>query len=145
MKRHPILIPISREHHQVLLLAQLLKKDAPPYRGLPVDRPGKIDYAAKRYHELLASHLRRDTDKLYPYLLHWPALEELLSELNKKAERIRQSFDELDQSFSIEQMDSLGHLLENYVRVKERVLFQSVQQSLSEAEMLALAKELSNG
>jgi hypothetical protein len=35
MKRHEALIPLSRDHHGTLILARLLRSDAPPYKGLP--------------------------------------------------------------------------------------------------------------
>jgi hypothetical protein len=45
MKRHLSLQPLSREHHEALLLAQLLKKNAPAYKGLPLNEHEKIAYA----------------------------------------------------------------------------------------------------
>ena len=41
MKRHEALAPLSREHHGTLILAQLLKKGAPVYKGLPDTDTGK--------------------------------------------------------------------------------------------------------
>ena len=37
MKRHPSLAPYSSDHHRILVVAQLLKKSSPAYRGLPTD------------------------------------------------------------------------------------------------------------
>ena len=56
MKRHPALIPLSREHHGALILARLLQKDASVYKGLPTDIQGKAEYAYKFYQEELVKH-----------------------------------------------------------------------------------------
>ena len=45
MKRHEALAPLSRDHHEALILSQLLKKDSPAYKGLPVTVEGKVNYA----------------------------------------------------------------------------------------------------
>lgn len=143
MKRHPILIPISREHHQVLLLAQLLKKDAPLYRGLPDTLDGKLEYARTKYQELLLLHLKRDQESLYPYLRQWPELSDLLEELMAQSHWMTRTFEMLDKSATAEKLDQIGHSLEQYVRTKERKLFQTAQELLDETEMLTLGKEIS--
>lgn len=143
MKRHPTLIPISREHHQVLLLAQLLKKDAPLYRGLPDTLDGKLEYALTKYQDLLLLHLKRDQESLYPYLSQWPELSDLLEELMAKSHWMIRVFEMLDKSVTAEELDQIGHTLEHYVRTKERKLFQTVQELLDETEMLMLGKEIS--
>ena len=45
MKREEALAPLSREHHSTLILAQLLKKDAPVYHQLPAEPWDKAKYA----------------------------------------------------------------------------------------------------
>jgi hemerythrin-like domain-containing protein len=138
MKRHPILIPISREHHQVLLLAQLLKKDAPPYRGLPDTLEGKILYAVKQYDALLQTHLLRDTQVLYPFLSKWAALQALVIDLESQANRLNTRFENLSSTAQIHELDEMGHDLERYVRTKERELFEKTQQLISENDMQTL-------
>lgn len=138
MKRHPTLIPISREHHQVLLLAQLLKKDAPPYRDLPGDREGKIKYAEAQYHQLLHAHLQRDCNRIYPFLRQWPALHDTLDDLETRSTWLSLAFEKLDIATEEDVLDELGHALERYVRIKERQLFETAQQELEENDMQAL-------
>ena len=45
IKRHKALQPLSRDHHQGLILAQILKKGAPQYKGMPSTIEGKKEYA----------------------------------------------------------------------------------------------------
>jgi len=145
MKRHPTLIPISREHHQVLLLAQLLKKDAPPYRGLPETLEGKISYAAEKYNVLLKAHLLRDTQVLYPFLSNWEAIHTLVIELESQANRLHIHFENLSSTSQIHELDEMGHDLERYVRTKERKLFEKAQQLLSQDDMQKLRGRLEKG
>ena len=70
MKRHESLAPLSREHHAALLLAQLLKKNAAAYKGMPADTPGKILYAAEFYSSHLIAHFD-DEEKVFEKL--WPS------------------------------------------------------------------------
>ena len=58
MRRHPCLIALSHDHHRGLLLAQLTKKDAPPYKTLPQTTEGKIEYAMNAWTNELEKHFR---------------------------------------------------------------------------------------
>ncbi len=142
MKRHPALIPISREHHQLLLLAQLLKKNAPAYRGLPDTREGKVHFARQTYQSLLSNHLLRDRQVLLNYLEKWVELSELSRNLMEQNQYLLSSFEELTADIPEEKLDEIGHHLEHYVRVKERQLFQQSQQLLTETDFTALEAKL---
>ena len=63
MKRHTALIPLSQDHHHGLLLAQLIKKNAPEYKGLPKDLIGKMNYTNDIYNTELEHHFE-DEEKL---------------------------------------------------------------------------------
>lgn len=142
MKRHPVLIPISREHHQVLLLAQLLKKDAPAYRGLPSTREGKIHYASQLYQSLLKAHLWRDRQVLFPYLASYEDLAELSNALIASNSALTNHLEKLSDIASEEELDTIGRKLESYVRIKERQLFEQAQQVLNDAEFADLQSRL---
>ncbi|MEO7264876.1 MAG: hypothetical protein ABIW38_08185, partial [Ferruginibacter sp.] len=60
MKRHPSLISLSREHHGALILARLLQKNAPAYKGLPSDSNGKAVYALQFYKDELIQHFLQE-------------------------------------------------------------------------------------
>ena len=65
MKRHRSLIPLSRDHHRGLLLAQLLKKDAPEYKGLPTDATGKYNYLLDKWKFELKPHFKNEEKILF--------------------------------------------------------------------------------
>ena len=66
MKRHKALIPLSHDHHHGLLLAQLIKKNAPDYKGLPKDLNGKIKYTIDIYNSSLKQHFDDEEKILFP-------------------------------------------------------------------------------
>ena len=142
MRRHPVLIPISREHHQILLLAQLLKKDAPPYRGLPESVEGKMQYAADFFRQKLATHLVCDHQILFPFLAEFSRLLPLCEALQEQNQDLQIAFTSINSDTTAAALDTLGHRLEQYVRTKERQLFQQSQSFLSDADFARLADSL---
>ena len=60
MKRHKSLIPLSQDHHNGLMLAQLLKEGAPEYRGLPKDTDGKVNYLNRNLKQELGPHFENE-------------------------------------------------------------------------------------
>lgn len=144
MKRHPALIPISREHHQLLLLAQLLKKDAPAYKGMPTDLEGKVEYAENTWDSLFEPHVELEEKVLYPMIYSYaPSLSGLISELLKEHQEIAIAFKSLNPQS--EELDRLGKLIERHVRKEERMLFQQAQELLTEEQLDQLKTLLSAG
>ena len=138
MRRHPKLIPLSRQHRKMLMLAQLLKKGAPPYKGLPRSPEGKIEYAIGLYIQLIEKHFAIEEAFVFPLLGGTPTLDPLIAELKEEHQHLRAYFQQLDPAKpNLELMDSLGHLLEKHIRKEERQYFQAVQ-SEKEEELLTL-------
>ena len=82
MKRHQALIPLSQDHHHGLLLAQLLKRNAPEYHGLPNDLLGKMQFAIEMFHKELDHHFRDEEEFVFPYLKGKDVeLDNLISEI----------------------------------------------------------------
>ena len=144
MKRHPALVPISREHHQMLMLAQLMKKDAPAYKGMPVTSKGKVEYAREAWFSLIKGHIEIEESVLFPFVLQKQAsLSELINELRDQHHQIALGLEKIQPD--PEEMDRIGRLLERHIRKEERVLFQQVQELLTEEEMDELKTILSTG
>lgn len=137
MKRHPALISLSQDHHQGLLLAQLLKKNAPEYKGLPADRLGKMKYAIEVYKNELDQHFKEEEEIVFPYLKNKDKdIDELVCEILSEHDILKSSILSLkDDDNLIDQMDKIGHLLEAHIRKEERVLFEKIPQVLSEDEL----------
>lgn len=141
MKRHETLQPLSREHHEVLVLAQLLKKDAPPYKGLPRDTEGKAQYALDFYSKHIVSHFYTEEKILFPAVSGYNArIDDLIAELQAEHSQIISLFEQLKLGISkAETMDKLGRLLTHHVRKEERELFESIQASVPPAVLEKLS------
>lgn len=142
MKRHEALVPLSREHHDALILAQLLKKDAPDYKGLPTDEKGKVEYTLQMFNSKLKHHFAVE-DKLLAVAKHYhPSIAQLTEEIKNEHEQLTKMIHHLSKSNElIVDLDALGNYLEQHVRKEERVLFPLIQEHCDEATMQQL-KEL---
>ena len=137
MKRHVNLQPLSREHHEVLILAQLLRKDAPPYKGLPRDPEGRMRYALDFYNDHIVPHIYAEEKALFPAISGYSdEIDALVAELQMEHSQIMSLFEQLKLGIDPPQtMDFLGKLLNMHVRREERELFEMVQQRVP-AEVL---------
>ncbi len=129
MKRHEALAPLSREHHGALLLAQLLKKDAPAYKGLPTLPSDKLIYVVNFYKANLQTHFIKEEELLAKVKQYHPEIEKLSAEINNEHRQLTNLFNTLDKENNlIDSLDALGKALENHIRKEERVLFPLIQQ-----------------
>ena len=110
MKRHEALAPLSREHHSALILAQLLKKDAPAYKGLPTALNEKTAYALQMFTATLQLHFTNE--------------EEMLDKIRNVHIEIDKLSDEIFQQFLLQLPDSLQQDIIDYKH------WQSAQASL---------------
>lgn len=142
MKRHNSLLSFSREHHTALLLAQVLKKDSPHFKGMPIKVLDKVEYLKAKYHSELRKHFHEEENILFPFLtgknnLIDELIDDLINDHNKLAENIA-LLDDLHDSEKL--LDETGRLLEIHIRKEERVLFQKIQEVLTEEELNELQK-----
>ncbi|MEP6711656.1 MAG: hemerythrin domain-containing protein [Ferruginibacter sp.] len=144
MKRHPSLAHLSRDHHGALILARLLQKDAPAYKGLPADTEGKAAYAIKFYREELVKHFE-DEEKVLKLVTGINAtLDPMLAAIFKEHAALHESFKAIQlQSPGPEFLDGLGKALEKHIRTEERELFPLIQESCSEDLLKRIDQSLS--
>ena len=143
MKRHPALIPLSQDHHQGLLLAQLIKKDAPDYNGLPKDLIGKMNYAKEVYTNDLVQHFKDEEELVFPFLKGKnKEVDKLISEILNEHILLKQKILSLDKNSDlINQLDEIGILLDEHIRKEERILFEKAQVLLNEEELKMIEKK----
>ncbi len=135
MKRHEAFVPLSRDHHEVLMVAQLLKADAPEYPKLPSDIHGKLSHAMKVYAEIIQPHVRFEEEQLFPIILG------ISDEIDQLIYILQDDHTEIDSLFVKLQgeanqawlMDELGKLMEQHVRLEERELFELLQTQASKS------------
>jgi iron-sulfur cluster repair protein YtfE (RIC family) len=111
------------------MLAQLIKKDAPEYKGLPTDIDGKISYTLKIWNEELKNHFKNEESILFPAISGKnEEIDRLINELKNEHSLIELRIIEMnDPTDSEKQLDDLGNLLELHIRKEERILFQQLQ------------------
>ena len=144
MKRHKSLQSLSHEHHQGLMLAQLIKSGSPEYKGLPNTVEGKVQHTIKFFEENLAPHFNKEEKILFTISKNKNAeIDRLINELIFQHKAIYLLVNKLRKSSEPKiELNELGMLLESHIRKEERELFQGIQNVLSESEMEELEKDL---
>lgn len=136
MKRLEALAPLSRDHHATLLLAQLLKKGAPKYRGLPTEQSGKIAYAKQQFEQHIKKHFMQEEALLEKVKDTNAEIGVIAAEIKAEHDLIRKLFAKLDVPGDEEHnMNMLAISLQTHIRKEERVLFPLLQQHCSEAQL----------
>lgn len=129
MKRHEALAPLSRDHHGSLILAQLLKRGAPAYKGLPLDNAGKVKYAIQQFDQHIQKHFEQEGRLLEITTPYHPDIKRLGKEIKDEHTKLTALFRSLFNTGNEEDvMDELGRLLETHIRKEERELFPLLQQ-----------------
>jgi len=144
MKRHNALIPLSHDHHHGLLLAQLIKKDAPDYKGLPKDIEGKLKFTFDTYNSSLKKHFDDEEKTLFPLIAGKDELlDTLINEIITEHRLLEKLIADLTTSKNqIDLLDEIGNILDNHIRKEERDLFPEAQDVLTESELSAIEKNL---
>lgn len=136
MKRHEALAPLSRDHHGTLILAQLLQKTAPIYKGLPIEPEKKAAYAKHLFKENIEKHFALEEIMLEKVKNCNPEIDELAIQIVNEHKLLRELFFSLNNSDDLETtMDELGKALETHIRKEERVLFPLLQQHCAEERL----------
>ena len=146
MKRHSSLIPLSQDHHKALLLAQLIKKNAPDYKGLPTDLIGKMNYAKNMYNDELEDHFRDEEQIVFPYLKGKnKEVDELISEILNEHVILKEKILSLCENKKLsDQLDEIGNILDEHVRKEERILFEKAQVLLNDEELMLIENKFND-
>ena len=137
MRRHNSIINLSRDHHQGLILAQLIRKNAPQYKNLPDTLEGKINYTLNAYKADLLPHFKKEEEILFPFVKGMnEKLDELIKQLIEEHKKITDLVIRIEKEDNKEEiLDKLGNLLAQHIRKEERELFEIVQDILTEEEL----------
>ncbi len=140
MKRHDALIPLSRDHHEALILSRLIQANAPVYKGLPEDHPGKAVYAAQFFKDHLVEHFREEESVFVLAKGTSDEMDGILNELTGEHDRLTKLFNSIPTSSNLEgDLDILGKFLESHIRKEERILFPMMQEQLSDKTLDSIA------
>jgi len=143
MKRHEAIAPLSRDHHGSLILAQLLKKNAPAYAGLPDTVADKATYAQQLFQNSIQKHFEQEEAML-------ELARDCDAEINAIAAEIKREHRELTALFQLLEtttdltgtMNTLAVALEKHIRKEERILFPLLQLHCSDEQLQQIYKLL---
>lgn len=144
MTRHPSLLPLSRDHHFGLVLAQMLKINAPIYPHLPDTLKDRISYLHTFFTKDLLPHFKKE-ELLFPFIKKLlPALSDLTDELEQEHNSMRKFqhviYDIHKEEELKSQLNEFGMVLEKHIRKEERVLFEQLQKKLTEEQLVEIGK-----
>lgn len=144
MKRHETLIELSRNHQKGLMLAQLLKADAPAYKTLPTDLLGKMNYAKETFHSDLKKHFEDEEKILFPFVKGKDLeCDKLIEELLDEYLFLSKNISQLNDSQKLyDELDLIGRKLEQHMRKEERILFNKIQELLTDNELEILKNKI---
>ena len=126
-------MPLSREHHGALLVARLLRKDAPVYKGLPQQPEVKAVYAINFFKTNLVSHFSKEEALLHQVKKYNNEIEKLTGEIISEHLQLSAMFNALQDAKELtDAMDKLGTFLEDHIRKEERILFPLIQEHCPE-------------
>ena len=131
-KRHVSLQPLSREHHQALLLCWKFRQGFA--KGVEPERMMK--YAGWFWTTYLAPHFKAEEDVFFPILAKdHPGIIKALKQ-HKDLKAMFHSKDS-DVAYTLRQ---IAFELEQHIRFEERDLFNDIQEKASPAQLEALTK-----
>ena len=144
IKRHKALQPLSRDHHQGLILAQQLKKDAPQYKGMPATIEDKKNYTILFYNNELKKHFEEEEEILFPLAKNkTPEVDILINEIVNEHRKMENLVNEIQMATDLVIVfDEFGRLLEKHIRKEERELFPAIEKILTEGQLSELKTKL---
>lgn len=144
MKRHSALIPFSHDHRKSLMVAQMMKRNAPAYVGMPVELTDKLQYVHMHFVMDMLPHFEKEESILFPYVSGRSAdIDKMIEELKTEHIEIQHQFNALPAvADQITALDTAGHLLERHIRKEEREFFEMIQKVLTDEELIELQNKL---
>ncbi|MCK0189821.1 hemerythrin domain-containing protein [Arenibacter sp. F20364] len=129
IKRHKAIQPLSRDHHQGLLLSWKIRTGFS--KGVSTDRiKTYVDWFYKTH---LMSHFKEEEEYLFPILGNDNELVKKAISQHKRLNRLFRSTTELEKS-----LNRIEEELEKHIRFEERVLFNEIQKVATEQQLLSI-------
>jgi iron-sulfur cluster repair protein YtfE (RIC family) len=126
IKRHKAMQPLSREHHQGLLLSWKIRTGIS--KGVSVDRIKR--YLDWYYTAHLVPHFQAEEEYIFPILGNDHELVKKAISQHRRLERLFNNATELKKSVSL-----IEEELESHIRFEERILFNEIQKIATEEQM----------
>lgn len=144
MKRHAALVPLSRQHHDGLALGVFIERDLRGGTSAEVVE-GLRRKALDAWELELSGHFAVEEDVLFPAVRGAIPEPAVVDRLLREHEEIREEITLLRNSGPNElevRLRSLRERLVSHIRYEERVLFEAVQVSLPEPDLVDLGRRI---
>ena len=144
MKRHPALVPLSRQHHDGLALGVFIERALRP----PADPAAgeRLRRQALDLWELeLSGHFKVEERILFPAARDAIETPAVVDRLLREHDELRIDFAALERAGPeqlTERLLTLRERLVRHIRQEERVLFEAVQASMDEDELDDLGRQI---
>lgn len=139
MKRHVQLQPLSRQHHNGLLVALLVMKGLQRNAQPPVI----AGFILHNWHNELAEHFQREEEVLIPAVEGKFLDDKLTQQLLHEHRQIRAIITKIQQeAYTKEELNTFAELLEKHIRFEERMYFPLVEKLLTEEELITVGAQL---
>ena len=139
MKRHQQLQPLSRQHHNGLLAALLLKKGIIKAAATNVMAAFILDF----WQHDLKAHFESEETILIPALKETEFDETLTRRLLNEHFALRSYIDSVENGYANkETITDFADLLEEHIRFEERTYFPEAEKVLSEGLLITIGEQL---
>jgi quercetin dioxygenase-like cupin family protein len=133
VKRHPVLVPFSHDHHRALVEARRLRRAA----GAPAAASAAAAFL-RFFAEETVPHFHEEEELLFPSMVEFDEARTLLVQALLEHQRLHARAAQLHQLLATGGdaspiMRELGRLLEAHVRTEERQLFPLIERLLNDA------------
>lgn len=142
LKRDEALQPLSRQHHQGLLVSLFLSNGLK--KGVAT-KPMR-DFILQFWQDDLLKHFEAEEQVLVPFAKPYANLEPLITRMLLEHQQIVLLINRINNEARAEQLDTIKEFadkLEQHIRFEERELFEQLQISLSAEDMSVLNFALS--
>jgi hemerythrin-like domain-containing protein len=138
VKRHKYLQPLSRQHHNGLLAALLLKKGIAKEADADVMVAFVIDFWTKD----LKEHFEAEEQILIPAMNNTSFDKSLNDQLLQEHALIRSYIASMHNVDKISSIKAFTALLEKHIRFEERIFFPEVEKILSQEQLQKIGEQL---
>ena len=134
LHRDQALQPLSRQHHQGLMVSLLLSKGLKKQLATKPMR----DFILQFWQDDLLKHFETEEQELVPISKAYVTLEPFIMRMLLEHQQIQLIINRINNEARAEQLETIKEFadkLEQHIRFEERELFEQIQQTLSAADL----------
>lgn len=147
MLRNASLIPLSRQHHNGLVLAVIIERSL--RTGVSEHKVEELTRKVMQLAEVeLLGHFKLEEEVLFPRVRGVFDSEEIIDKLisqHRQMEKLLLRLPQVTKEDRISLLAEFGRLLSSHIRMEERQVFEEIQNRLSDDDLMVLGKQIGDG